>query len=228
MQICAFFVAFIAFGGTPARDQVGAGPEPSTTPISWEFEFKYLAPRRIEVQVGGGTEVYWYLVYTVTNTSAATQRFFPTMQLVTEELKVIDTDSGISPTVFAAIKERHKLTHPYLVHPTEAIGDLASGSDNARESVAIWRATDVTVNNFTIFAAGLSGESKLIKNPGFDKTKPETQTLIDPSGFQREVTVNPRYFTLRKTLELQYRIPGSEGARQTAEPELTRSRWIMR
>lgn len=228
MQICAFLVAFIGFGGASAGDQVGAGPEPSATPISWEFEFKYLAPRRIEVQIAGQTEVYWYLIYTVTNTSAATQRFFPTMQLVTEELKVIDTDSGISTTVFDAIKERHKLTHPYLVHPTEAIGDLASGSDYARESVAIWRATDVAVNNFTIFAAGLSGESKLIKNPGFDKSKPETQTVTDANGFQREITVNPRYFTLRKTLELKYRIPGSQEARTSAEPELLGSRWIMR
>lgn len=227
MQILACVIALLTL--EPGRtDQVGTVPEPSATPIAWEFEFKYLTPRRIEVQVDGKTEVYWYLVYTVTNTSTVTQRFFPTMQLVTDELKVINTDSGIPTLVFDAIKERHKLTHPYLIHPTEAIGDLQSGADYARESVAVWRATDVAVNNFTIYAAGLSGEARLVRNPAYDKSKPETQMVAEPSGFQREVIMNPRYFTLRKTLMLSYRIPGSPAARETAEPEAIESRWIMR
>lgn len=146
-----------------AEDEaLGVGPAPSPTPISWEFEFQFLDPRRIEAQINGKTEVFWYMVYTVVNTSGRTQRFFPTFQLVTEELKVLDTDTGIPAVVFDSIAERHRLTHPRLVHPTKAIGDLRAGNDYALESVAIWRQGDVKVNNFTIYVAGLSGETRFV------------------------------------------------------------------
>ena len=52
----------------------------------------------------------------------ASQRFYPMFQIVTEDLKVFDTDIGISPLVFETIREQHKVTHKYLVHPTQAIG----------------------------------------------------------------------------------------------------------
>lgn len=209
-------------------EDVGRVVEPSPTPISWEIDFKYLEPRRIEVAVRGGREVYWYLVYTATNRSGATQTFHPTFQLVTGDLRVIDTDMGISAVVFDAIRERHKLTHPYLVHPTRAIGPIRVGSDYAVESVAIWRATDVTSTRFTIFAAGLSGEARLAPNPGYDPERPESRSFTGDDGRQREVTDNPRYFTLRKTLALEYLLPGSMNARAEAEPQLQRMRWIMR
>ncbi|MBI5863274.1 MAG: hypothetical protein HZB38_01930 [Planctomycetes bacterium] len=205
--------------------EVGVGPAPAMTPVSWEMEFTYLNPPR-KIDVGGTT--YFYLVYKVTNNSAVTQRFFPTIQLVTEDLRVIETDSAISNAVFEAIRLRHQATHPHLLDPVSAIGDLPSGADNARESVAIWRAADVTVNNFSIFVAGISGEARLLKNPSYDQSKPEKQAVTGQDGQQHEITVNPKYFTLRKTLELRYAVPGSESARPGQEPELVLSRWIMR
>jgi len=209
---------------------VGSGPEPAPYPISWEFRFEYLTPRRIEVQLAGQArpQVFWYLVYTVTNVSSTTQRFFPTIQLVTEDLKVIDTDVGISPLVFAAIRERHKQTHPDLVHPTEVIGELRSGEGYARQSVAIWRSGELPGNRFRVYVAGTSGEARVVANPAFDPQRPETQTVRGEDGREREVAVNPRYFTLRKTLELTYLLPGSEHTRHLAEPVLERSRWVMR
>jgi hypothetical protein len=205
--------------------EVGSGPEPALAPISWEMDFEYLdPPRRIEV---GGTP-YFYLVYKVTNTSASTKRFQPTIQLVTEDLRVIETDSGIRNDVFEAIRTRHKQTHPQMIDPVSVIGDLRTGRDYSKESVAIWRANDVTVNNFSIFVAGLSGEAKLVKNPAYDPKKPETMSVKSEDGQTREVVVNPKHFTLRKTLELRYAIPGSTSARDTRDPELIKSRWIMR
>src|SRR5262245_58266349 len=192
-------VLLLAPQNKPAPE-IGEGPKPSPTPISWELKLEYLEPRRIEV---GGT-TYWYLVYTVTNTSSLTQRFFPTFQLVTEDLKVLDTDTGISADVFSEIKRLHALTHRYLVHPTAAIGDPPAGEDNARESVAIWRADEISGNNFTIYVAGLSGEARLVKNPAYDPKKPEATTVKTADGREREVVTNPKYFTLRKTLELRY------------------------
>jgi hypothetical protein len=209
---------------------VGTGPEPSPTPISWEFDFKYLHPRRIDVQPPGAAqrEIYWYMVYTVTNTANTTQHFYPTFQLVTDELRLIDTDMGINPLVFEAIKQRHKVTHPYLVHPTKAIGDLRTGADYARESVAIWRASDVSATEFTIYVAGLSGEARIVRNPAYNLDEPETTTIVTDDGREHEVTVNPKYFTLRKTLQLHYKLAASERARQEIEPRLEEARWIMR
>lgn len=213
-----------------AEPPVGVGPEPAPTPVSWEIDFKYLAPRRIDVQLAGSDkpEVFWYMVYTVTNTSGTTQYFYPTFELVTEDLRVIDTDMGISPLVFDAIRERHRITHKYLVSPTKAIGELQTGADYARESVAIWRASDLNVTQFTIYVAGLSGEARVLRNPAYDPDQPETKTVVADDGYPREVTVNPKYFTLRKTLQLGYTLPGSPQARGQIEPRLDAARWIMR
>ncbi len=214
------------------REDLAAGLQPSPTPVSWELEFKFLDPRRIEVQLPGSDkpETYWYMVYTVTNTGQRAQRFFPIFQFVTDDLKIYNMDVGISPLVFDAIKERHKLTHKYLVHPTKAVGTLLTGDDNARESVAVWRDVDMppSVNGFRIYVAGLSGESRLVPNPKYDPKQPETRLVKDESGKDREEPVNPKAFTLRKTLELRYNLPGSPDARATVDAERGEMRWIMR
>ena len=209
------------------QPEVGSGPEPSPRPISWELDFKFLDPQRIEVQLPGTTapEVYWYMVYTVTNRSERSQRFFPTFQLVTEDLRVVDTDMGVSMLVFDAIKERYRKTHQYLVPPTKAIGELLSGDDNARESVAIWRQADLSVNEFRVYVAGLSGETRFVPNPVYDPAKPEVQ-VDQRTG--RERVVNPKHFTLRKTLEIRYNLPGSPEERLRAEPERVGIGWLMR
>jgi hypothetical protein len=217
-------------GTLQAAEEVGTGPEPSTTPISWQLEFSFLDPERIEVQLPGQAEpeVYWYMVYTVTNRSPRTQDFFPLFQIVTDDLEVADTDIGISPLVFNVIRERHAITHKYMVHPTKAIGPLRSGSDNALESVAIWRDIDLSRNSFRIYAAGLSGEVKFVPNPAFDPNRPETETVTGNDGRKREEIVNPQYFTLRKTLEIRYTLPGSSVARPSATPQRKSIRWILR
>jgi len=66
-----------------------------------------------------------------------------------------------------------------------------------------------------------------LRNPAYDPARPETVRL-EVNGLEREVTVNPRFFVLRKTLELRYRLPGSEAARQTVDPLRESVRWIMR
>jgi len=85
----------------PASQPVGRGPEPSPMPVSWELDLRFLDPQRSKSGPrGAGPEVYWYMVYTVTNHTGRTQRFFPTFQLVTDDLRVVDTDMGISAPGF--------------------------------------------------------------------------------------------------------------------------------
>ncbi|MBL8878838.1 MAG: hypothetical protein JNG88_06925 [Phycisphaerales bacterium] len=227
----------LVLADVPPND-VGAGPQPSPVPVSWELEFEYLDPRRIEVLVPGATmpEKFWYMVYTVRNNTGRTQRFFPTFELVTEGIRVIETDLGIHPLVFDAIRQRHNATHKYLVSPTKAIGDLRVGDDNAIESVAIWRADDSDVNSFRVFVAGLSGETAIVLNPTRGKSKATAEVNADekPAAAATAPSDKPkgasdsRRFTLRKTLEIQYDLPGSHSGRTTAEPERKSVRWIMR
>jgi len=213
--------------GPPGEEGVGTGPAPSLRPIAWELEFKFLDPRRITVQVPGQEqpEVYWYMVYTVSNPDRRSVRFFPTFQLVTEDVRVVDTDVGVSKLVFDTIKERYRQTHKYLTHPTEALGELLTGDDNARESVAIWRDVDLSGNRFSVYVAGLSGETQFVRNPAYDPNQPDT---AEPGPDGKPRGQNPKYFALRKTLQIRYNLPGSAAARAVAEPERSEVRWIMR
>jgi hypothetical protein len=226
-----FAAILLLFSGQQqTQEPVGVGPEPAPTPISWELELKFVDPKRIEVLLPGQTKptVYWYMLYTVTNPGDRTQLFVPTFQIVTEDLRVIDTDMGISPLVFDTIRELHKATHPYLVNPTRAIGELRTGDDNARESVAIWRDVELSANNFSIFVAGLSGETRFVKNPKFESKAAETRKVVGADGREREVRVNPRFFVLRKTLEIVYALPGSPDLRGESGPQRQAARWVMR
>ncbi len=235
-RLATIAVVLLATGGlrggetSPAVDGVGSGPRPSPTPISWQLDFKYVPPRRIAVKVAGSQrpQIYWYMLYTVVNNGDATRYFFPTFELVTDDLRVIPTDTGISPIVFDAIRERHKVAFKYLVPPSRAIGPLRVGDDYARESVAIWRADDIDTETFTIYVSGLSGEARILRNPAYKPGVPETKTVRDALGIERVVSVNPRHFTLRKTLELSYVLPASQRYRDFIEPRLLGSRWIMR
>ena len=67
-----------------------------------------------------------------------------------------------------------------------------------------------------VSAADLAGYSVVDREP------------IRASYRGREVVTNPKYFTLRKTLELRYSIPGSESARKEVDPQRLKARWIMR
>lgn len=208
--------------------EVGLGPQPSPVPIAWEFEFTFLDPQRIEVPTPGqGNVVYWYVVYTVTNTSGRTQRFFPMFQIVTDDLRVLDTDTGIDLRVFEAIAKRHSVTHKYLVPPSKAIGAVLAGDDHAVESVAIWRQVDLTENAFRVYVSGLSGETQLAPNPAYASRKPESQTA-EPVSDKPAAPAPAKYFTLRKTLEIRYTLPGSPQARLHAAPQRGLVRWVMR
>ncbi len=229
LSALAPLTVWLALAGAGPQD-VGTGPHPATYPASWELELKFLDPQRIEVAAPGADrpDVYWYIVYTVANPGPRSQRFFPMFQIVTEDLQVFETDVGISPRVFDAIRERHKITHKYLVEPTKVIGSLLSGEDNARESVAIWRNIDLSIVCFEVYVAGLSGETQFAPNPGYDPRRPETELVRSADGSEHKVVTNPRQFTLRKTLEISYTLPGSRAARPGVTPVRGQVRWIMR
>jgi hypothetical protein len=201
-------------GGIPVSTAV---PEPALAPGAWELKFRYQDPQKISVVVPGQREpvVYWYMLYTVQNPTGREVDFYPKFELVTDTLQVIESEVRVSPEAFRAIKRRSG--NPLLVTPEAATGKLLQGEDRQRHSVAIWRNVDPKARAFTVYVAGLSGEMTRLRNPAFNAEEPESAK-------------NQRYFNLRKTLAIPYRLPGGESTRNLAVPErlLGEEKWIMR
>lgn len=221
----------LALSAIPGLTTVAsAAPTPSIAPKSWQLEFEFTDPRRLTVQVPGeaAPRIYWYMLYTVTNNSGRDVQFLPRFEIVTDKLQVLETDATADPAVFAAIKKLHAKDRPFLLEPLEVMGKLLQGSDNAKDSVAIWQDFTADARQFTVFVGGLSGESVILPNPTYDSAKPEFVMKDLPGGAKVKVTTNPKRFVLYKTLSVAYRLPGDDQARKQAEPNREKVDWLMR
>lgn len=236
-------VVFLALASEASRAR--GQPEPSPVRVSWELSFEPTPPLRIEVDTGKGAAVYWYVLYTVTNSTGDDVDFHPEIVRVNEiesdlPAEKVTAHSGAAPSitvdaalvglhgdVFRAIQRRHAKTHPFLVEPVEAIGKLLQGKDNARTSVAVFRELDARVSRFTIYVSGLSGERVTKRNPLY---------VPAPAGSGKKAAAGTggtgaeyaKYFVLRKTLALPYTLPGDTRTRRSATPALGRMTWVMR
>jgi len=85
------------------------------------------------------------------------------------------------------------------------VGKLLRGSDNAKESVATWPATEHDIDLISIFVAGLSGETTVVENP---------------------VTKDPVLMT--RTLMLDIALPGDPPNPQSQAILPKGKRWVMR
>jgi len=209
----------VSGGAAPA-----AGPgalQPSEVPVSWNLTFDFYDIQRIELTLPGQTQprIFWYMLYTVQNDTGQDVDFYPSFELVTDTAKVYPSDVSVSPLVFQAIKRRHRATHPFLLDSVQIVGKLLQGEDNAKEGVAIWPQFDPQANRVTIYVSGLSGETRIVENPAYDPTRPETELLKLPDGPRIEQTVNPRYFVLRKTLAIRYSLPGDRATRRLTQAQ---------
>jgi len=201
----------------PESERYTTATQPSIAPKSWELKFRYQDPQRISVVIPGQKEpvLYWYVLYTVEDPAKHEVDFYPQFDLVTDTLKVIPSEVKVSPEAFQAIKRQ--TNDALLLTPEKIVGKLQRGADRVRHGVAIFRDFDPKAKGFTLFVSGLSGEMKRVKNPGFDKDKPEGPD-------------NLRYMVFRKTLAVPYKFPGSEGRRSESTPErvIDGQKWIMR
>lgn len=187
-------------------------PTPSLYPVSWELKFDHNTPQRIVVQSPGDAtpKAYWYLTYGVTNNSGQEQTFLPVFEMLAETGQVIRSDKNIPAAVFDAIKTREK--KPLLEPFTTIAGSVLLGEDQARDGVAIFPEPVTRMGKFSIFVAGLSGESAQVKDSA---GKP----VLDAEG-------KPTF--LRKTLRLNYHIRGDEVYPGEDEVNVNSEEWIMR
>jgi len=192
-------------------------PKAALVSRSWQLEFEFHDPQRIEVDLPGVAEpsYFWYVLYTVTNSTRHGVDFYPTFRLVTDGLEVVPAGDGVLPQVFDAIASRHRAEYPFLVSPTKVGGRLLQGRENAKSSVAVFRPFDAEASSFTLYVAGLAGEMERIANPAFDAS-------------QAESAQNPSSFLFRRTLAVTYDLPGDPVTRQETSPRRRNREWVMR
>ncbi len=182
-------------------------PEPGT----WQLDIQLHGdPRRIDITLPGAneTKTYWYLLYTITNNTGKERDYYPQFEIFTDTFRISQAGVGVRRPVFEAIRARYNETIPLLEPESLVTGRILVGEDNARDSVAIFKDFDPKANSAKIFVSGLSNETVKVKSP-----------LVDTAA---------REYLLRKTLVLQYQVPG-DALSPHKRVMLYRTRdWIMR
>lgn len=188
-----------------------AHPKPSPYPVSWEVKFTPGMPKRIVVTVPGeAPRAYWYLTYHVVNNTDKEILFLPVFTMLTRQEQLIRSDRNIPRAVFEQIKAVEKIR--FLEPTPDVAGKLLVGEDQARDGVAIWPEPEARMGRFSIFVGGLSGEAVFLTD---DEGKPVKDEKGEP-------------VILRKTLRLDYHVPGDEVYQHLDKVECTGSEWVMR
>jgi hypothetical protein len=203
-------------------DRARAYPKPSVNRIAWELDFQHGAPTRITVKAPGADapKAYWYMAFTVTNLTQEEQLFLPVIELLDEKGNVTRSDNNIPKEVFEAIKQREgkKLMEPLA----KVEGRLLVGADQAKDSVAIWPEPVERMGTFSIFVNGLSGEAVWYKD-GKETPAREMKWYTKDAPKSEEAGI-----ILRKTLEIDYQVPGDEFYQGRDRVIQKDERWVMR
>ena len=194
-------VAVVLFGSS---DSLQAFEEPNIVSKDWQYNFLHDRPRAIAVYgIGGRVSWFWYITYKVVNDTGDERLFVPEVIIYTDTGKIFPTGRNVPAAAFAAVQE--KLENPLLESPAEIIGRLLQGADHAKEGVAIWPTPTEDVDHITVFFSGLSGETKAIKHP-----------------------LSGKRIVLRKTLMIDYHLPGTSQRVQDQPVILQGEKWVMR
>ncbi|WP_432798640.1 hypothetical protein [Poriferisphaera sp. WC338] len=146
---------------SPSKAQ--AYPEPAIVSTSWVIDVKFEKPTAIAVKDRFGVNRwYWYLPYRAINNTSSDRILSPEFTIATDSGKIIQAGKNVPLSVYRAIEKQ--LNNPLLLSPLEIVDKILQGDDYAKESVAIWPAFDHDVDEFSVFVAGLSGESATVKN----------------------------------------------------------------
>ena len=217
IRLAAVAVAAVVLAATWAA----SAPQPKTIPTEWELQGRFQTPQPIQVTVPGETDrqIFWYVLYTTTNTSGDDRIFVPDFTLYTDTGQVLHGAEGISPSVFEAIQLRHN--NPLLNSVSAMTGQLLQGLDNAKDGVAIFLDIDPQARAFDLFIGGLSGETVGVKLP-------MKVIVLEADVEGRPVKALKDTILLRKAWQLTYQLPGDAGARFSAKPRMASSRWVMR
>ena len=183
-----------------------AVPHPRAVPARPELSFSP-GPLRI-YRSGVDGQWYWYMTYSLENSTGADQIWVPSMVLYTDRGEILQGGRLVPSAVTDEIITR--LGDPFLEPQYSMIGEVKQGQGNARTGLTVWPAQKTDVNEMSLFVAGLSGETAVVPHP-----------------------MTGEEVVLRKTLKRDYHIPGaaiSRGDRPIAlHPDMPdREVWIFR
>ncbi len=195
--------------GAPAAGLIGAGvmmgaaPEPNPVPRRWEIELEVGPLRMATVSTAEGPRRFYYLTYKAINNSGQDLLFAPMWELSTGTGEVLRSGRDVP---LAATKELLDSTqNPFIEDQISIIGTMLQGRENAKEGIVIWPAKEAEIDQLSIYAAGFSGE---------------TATVTVPDSDEQVV--------LRKTLKLDYEIPGLMAGLAPDPLPVKAKQWIMR
>ena len=196
---------------------IGAVPEPALVPDAdvWQLEVElHGEPHQIQVTVPGENQPrrFWYLLYTVYNNTGNDVDFYPQFDLFTDTFKLYHGGVESRRVVFEAVREAYGKTIPLLESEDMITGRILQGQDNARDSVAIFEDFDPNATSVKVFMAGFSNETVRINAPG--------EISADVEG--------PGSMLLRKSLQLDYQVPGDRFNPCNRVMLYRGRKWIMR
>ena len=191
-----------------------AAPRPAMVPLPgiWtlDTEFENLRPI-IWSPKGSSPQRYWYMILSLTNNSPQTVPFYPSIELMTDTFCIVQADDFPSAAIFQSIKLANQGKYPFLVSYDDIENSIKRGSDNTLDFAVIFRDFDPKAKSISVFIAGLSNETVTIEHP----------TEKDSSG-------NPIKVRLRKTLEINYKVPGDNTAKSSRSLVFESVEWVMR
>jgi hypothetical protein len=213
----------------PAPVDAGTFAEPSIVSPSWKLDLELGTPRTISAEdYNGSTRWFWYAPYKVTNLTEQERLFAPEVTITDDYGNIIQAGAGIAPSVFEAVQK--KLDNPLLESPEAVVGQLLQGPDFARESVIIWPVAAQDVDRFTIFFAGVDGETQTLVSPRTGESI--MRQVTDPITGQKQVDDdgNPvmEPVQVRRTRAFDYASPGTHDRPQAQPVKLLRSYEVMR
>ncbi len=146
---------------------------------------------------------YAYITFDLLNATGADRRFAPRFELLLDDGVLVQSGSDVPSKVTHAIKSA--LGDPLVEDQFQVLGTVLEGKENARRGLVVWRMTEREPTEVSVFVTGLSRVSD--KNPHPTSGEPLVR---------------------RRTMRVNYVIPGDAVAHTTASYEPGKIEWIMR
>lgn len=146
---------------------------------------------------------YWYMTYDVVNAGEKEVRFAPRIDLVVDDGRILAQGDGVSSGVVRQIKKF--LKNDLLEDQFEILGEVLPGKEHAKSGLVVFRADDLEPTELTVMVQGLSRETE-------KKPHPKTGEPV----------------TLRKTVRLDYLVPGDPKPRGSTTYPIVNREWIFR
>jgi hypothetical protein len=146
---------------------------------------------------------YWYMTYEVVNKTGAEIRFSPRIELVVDDGVILGQGEGVPSGVIQKLKKH--LGDALLEDHFEILGEVLPGKENAKSGLVVFRADKLDPTELTVMVQGLSRETE-------KKPHPKTGEPV----------------VLRKTVRIDYLVPGDPKPRGSATYPIVQQGWIFR